>query len=109
VREQRGHERLRRLAHLRDLDPELTLCGLQSPRAVAVSESRVVVSKAALVVGPALIASPPEPGVELILDRALDDQSGTELGQLRQRLARILADPDGQQLTDLALYLRRRR
>jgi hypothetical protein len=73
------------------------------------SEPRVEVAKAALIVGPALIAGPAEPGVELVLDRALDDQSGAELRQLRQRLARVLADPDGEQLVDLGLYLRRRR
>ena len=43
------------------------------------------------------------------LDRALDDQSGAQLRQLRQRLARVLADSDGEQLVDLGLYLRRRR
>jgi hypothetical protein len=60
-------------------------------------------------VGPALIARPPEPRVELVLDRALDDQPSTELRELRQRLARVLADPDGEQLVDLRFDLRRRR
>jgi hypothetical protein len=58
---------------------------------------------------PALIARPAEPGVELVLHSALDDQSRTELRELRQRLARVLADPHGKQLVDLRLDLRRRR
>jgi hypothetical protein len=84
-------------------------CSLHAAWAVAVSEPRVEVAKAALIVGPAFIAGSAEPGVELVLDRALDDQSGAELRQLRQRLARVLADPDGEQLVDLGFYLRRRR
>jgi hypothetical protein len=67
------------------------------------------VAKAALIVGPALIARAAEPGVELVLDRALDDHPRPELRQLRQRLARVLTDPNGQQLVDLVLDLRRRR
>jgi Transposase, Mutator family len=47
----------------------------------------------ALIVGPALIASTTKPGVELVLDRALNDQPRIELGQLRQRLPRVLAHP----------------
>jgi hypothetical protein len=39
-----------------------------------------------------------QPGVEL-LDRALDDQSRTEPRELRQRLARVLSDRDGEQLS----------
>jgi hypothetical protein len=109
VRKQRRDEWLGGLAHLRDLDPKLALCGLHAAWAVAVSEPRVEVAKAALIVGPALIAGPPEPGVELVLDHALNDQSGPELRQLRQRLARVLADSDGEQPIDLGLYLRRRR
>jgi hypothetical protein len=97
------------LAHLRDLHSELALCGLHPPRAIAVSEPRVEVAQAAPVVGPALIASPAEPGVELVLDRALDDQPRPQLRQLRQRLARVLADSNGQQQADPVLNLRRRR
>jgi hypothetical protein len=63
--------------------------------------------KPALVVGPALVAGAAEPGVELVLDRALDDQSGTELRQLRERLARILPHSNTEQLVDLSFYLRR--
>jgi hypothetical protein len=50
------------------------------------------------VVGPALVARPPQPGVELVLDRALDDQPRSELRELRELLARVLADSDGKQL-----------
>ena len=69
----------------------------------------VVVAQPALIVGPALIARAAQPGVELVLDRPLDDQPRAELRQLRQRLARVLAHPHGQQLVDLLLDLRRRR
>ena len=109
MREERRDERLGGLAHLRDLDFELALCGLHPAGAIAVPEPGVEIAKPALIVGPALIAGPAEPSIELVLDRALDDQPGAELRQLRQRLARVLADPDGQQLVDLGLYLRRRR
>src|SRR5215207_66541 len=60
-------------------------------------------------VRPALIARAAKPGVELVLNRALDDQPGTEPGQLRQRLARVLADHHSKQPVDLLLDLRRRR
>jgi hypothetical protein len=69
----------------------------------------LVVAKPALVVGPALIARSTQPGLELILDRPLNDQSGAEPRQLRERLSGVLADPDGKQPIDLFLYLRRRR
>src|ERR671925_565948 len=58
---------------------------------------------------PALIARPPQPGVELVLHSPLDDQPGTEPRELRQRLARVLADPHGEQPVDLFFDLRRRR
>jgi len=106
---ERRHEWLGSLADLRDLDLQLPFCGLHPARAIAVSEPRLVVAKPALVVGPALIARSAEPGVELVLDSALDDQSGAELRQLRERLSGVLAGPDGKQLVDLCLYLRRRR
>jgi hypothetical protein len=109
MREQRRNERLRGLANLRDLDLQLPFCGLHPPRAIAVSQPRVQVAKAALVVGPALIAGAAQPGVELVFDRALDDQSGTELRELTERLARGLADSNGKQLVDLSFNLRRRR
>ena len=109
MREERRHERLGGLADLRDLDLQLPFCGLHPARAIAVSEPRLVVAKPALVIGPALIACPAEPGVELVLDSALDDQPGAELRQLRERLSGVLADPDAKQLVDLCLYFRRRR
>ena len=109
MREERRHERLGSLADLRDLDLQLALSGLHPARAIAVSQPRLVVAQPALVIGPALITRPAQPGVELVLDRALDDQPGPEPRQLRQRLSRVLPDPDGQQLVDLGLYLRRRR
>jgi hypothetical protein len=42
---------------------------------------------------PALIARAAQPGVELVLDRALDDQPRPQPGELRERLARVLTDP----------------
>jgi len=74
VREQLGDERLGGLAHLRNLDRKLPLRGLHPPRAIAAPQPAPIVAKAALIVGPALIARAAEPGVELVLDRALDDQ-----------------------------------
>jgi hypothetical protein len=100
--EQLADERLGRLAHLRDLDRELALGGLHPTRPKAIAQP-------ALVIGPALIARPAQPRVELLLDRALDDQPRPEPGQLRQRLARVLAHPHGQQPVDRLLDLRRRR
>jgi hypothetical protein len=97
------------LPDLRELDLELPLGGLHPARAKAVAQPRVIVTQPALMLGPALVARPAQPGVELVLDRALDDQPRTKSGQLRQRLARVLADPHGQQLVDLPLDLRRRR
>jgi hypothetical protein len=109
AREQLGHERLGRLAHLRHLDLELALGRLQPARPKPVAQPAPVVAQPTLVVGPALVASAAQPGVELILDRALDDQPGPEPRELRQRLARVLTDPHGQQPVDLLLDLRRRR
>jgi hypothetical protein len=43
--------------------------------------------------GSALVARSPQPRVELVLNGALDDQPRAELRELRQRLARVLADP----------------
>src|SRR5204862_166613 len=80
MRKQRRDKRLGGLANLRDLDLQLALRGLHPPGAIAVSKSRVEIAQPALVVGPALIASPAQPGVELVLDRALDDQPGPEPG-----------------------------
>ena len=84
-------------------------CCVHRAGAKPVAQPRVVVAQPALRVGPALVASTTQPGVELVLHRALDDQPRPELGELRQRLPRVLADPHGEQLVDLLLDLRRRR
>jgi hypothetical protein len=55
----------------------------------------------ALGLRPALIASATQPRIELLLNRPLDDQPRAQPRQLRQRLARVLTNPDGQQLVDL--------
>ena len=64
---------------LRDLDPQLPLERLQPARAKAVAKSRVIVAQPALIVGPALIARAVKPGVEFVLNGALDDQPRPEL------------------------------
>jgi hypothetical protein len=93
-------------------------CGIStssSPSASAPGASenhcaaRVIVAQPALMVRPALVPGPAKPGVELVLNGALDDQPGAQPGQLRERLARVIADPHGQQPVDLSLDLRRRR
>jgi hypothetical protein len=106
---QLGDERLGRLPDPRDLDPELALERLHPARAKPVAQAIPVVAQTALMRRTALIARPPEPRVELVLHGPLDDQPGAELGQLRQRLARVLTHPDSQQLVDLFFDLRRRR
>jgi hypothetical protein len=102
LREQLRHERPSRLASLRNLDPQLTLPGLQPPRAKPVAQ-------AALALGPALIASPAQPRVELLLDRPLNDQPSAEPRELRQHLLQVIDHPLRHQLVDARLYLRRRR
>jgi hypothetical protein len=102
-------ERLGRLADLRDLDLKLALERLHSARAKAVAKPRVVVAQPALMRRPTRIARAAQPSVELVLDRALDDQPSPKLRELRQRLARVLTHPDSQQPVDLLLDLRRRR
>jgi hypothetical protein len=109
AREQLRDERLGGLADLRDLDLELPLERLQLARAKAVAQPAPIVAQPTLISRPALIARLAKPGVELILDRALDDQPRPEPGELRQRLTRILADPHSKQPIDLLLDLRRRR
>jgi hypothetical protein len=99
-------KRLRRLADLLDLHRQLAFRGLDPARAKAVAQPALVVTQPALVLRPALVTSPAQPGVELVLNGPLDDQPGAEL---RQRLARVLADPHGQQLVDPRFDLRRRR
>jgi hypothetical protein len=109
ARKQLRDERLGRLPDLRQLDLELPLERLHPAGAKAVAKSRVVVAQPALIVGPALIARATEPGVELVLHGPLDDQPRPQPRQLRQRLARVLTHPHGQQPLDLLLDLRRRR
>src|SRR5439155_14436420 len=87
---------------MRNIHLELSLPGLHPARAKAVAQ-------APLILGPALIARPAKPGVELVLHSALDDQSGAELGETRQRLPRVLTNSHGEQLVDLVFNLRRRR
>jgi len=54
---------------------------------------RRCLAQPSLIVRPALIARPAQPGVELILDRTLDDQPRPEFREFRERLARVLTDP----------------
>ena len=100
LREQLRHERHRRLARLRDLDPQLTLGRLQAPRTEPIAQ-------AALPLRPTLITSTTQPSVELLLDRPLNDQPSTEPSELGQHLLRILDTAPRQQLLDARLYLRR--
>jgi hypothetical protein len=88
--------------HLRDLQRELALRGLQpaGPEAIAQPRRRL---------RPTLVARPSQPRVELILHGTLDDQAGTEPRELRERLSRVLTDSDREQRVDLLLDLRRRR
>jgi hypothetical protein len=102
ARKQLGHERLGRLPHLWNGDRKLSLGRLHPPWPEAVAQPGRRLR-------PALISGATQPRVELILDRALDDQPGAEPRELRQRLARVLTDPDSQQPVDLLLDLRRRR
>src|SRR5262249_50663 len=58
---------------------------------------------------PALVATPVQPTVELLLNRPLDDQPGTEPAELGQHLLQIVDQSSRQQLADVSLYLHRRR
>jgi hypothetical protein len=94
-------------------------CGISiesSPSAVCTLRARKAVAQPALVaallalgVQPPLVPRTTEPRVELVLNRALDDQAGSELRQLTQRLARVLTHPNRQHVLDPSLDLRRRR
>src|SRR3954470_13587406 len=75
ARKQRRDERLGRLADLRDLQRQFALGGLQPPRPIPVAQPRRRF-------GATLIARAAQPRLELLLDRALDDQPRPELGQL---------------------------
>src|SRR4029453_3743571 len=88
---------------------KLPLASLHPARAKPVAQPALVVAQPALIVRPALVTSPAQPGIELVPNPPVDDQPGAKLGELRQRLPRVLADPHGQQLVDLRLDLRRRR
>jgi hypothetical protein len=88
------------------------ICGIStssSPSSVCTLRGRKPLRRPALIVRPALIARPAQPGVELVLDRALDDRPRPQFREVRERLPRVLTDPHGQQLVDLLLNLRRRR
>jgi hypothetical protein len=102
LREQLRDERHHRLASLRNLDPQLTLPSLQMPGTEPVALPRRSLR-------PALVTSPAEPSVELVLDRPLNDQPRPQPGELGQHLLRIVDQPAPKQLVDLRLYLRRRR
>jgi hypothetical protein len=73
ARKQLRDKRLGGLADLGDLDLKLPLQRLHPARAKAVAKSRVIVAQPALIVGPALIPGAAKPGVELVLNGALDD------------------------------------
>jgi hypothetical protein len=90
---QLGDKRPGRLADLRDLDLEFPLGGLHPAGPKPVAQPRLMVAQPALILGPALIPGAAKPGVELVLNGALDDQPGPQPGQLRQRLARVLTHP----------------
>src|SRR5947209_4543153 len=109
LREQPGHERHGGMAGLRDLDLKLTLPGLQMPGTKPVAQPRLIVLQAALALRPALITSTTEPVIELLLDRPLNDQPGTQPGEVTKRLLRITDHALSEQPVDLSLYLRRRR
>jgi hypothetical protein len=80
------------LADLRDLDLKLALERLHPARAKAVAQPlRSCAARADRRAG--AHSARAQPRVELVLDRALDDQPRPEPGQLRQRLARVLTHP----------------
>src|SRR5439155_5759756 len=96
------------LADLRNLYLQLALGGLHSPRTKTITQPRVKVAQAPLVLRPALITRTSQPRVELILHGPLDDQPRAQPRELGQRLRRRLADRHrGQQPINLLLYLRR--
>jgi hypothetical protein len=93
AREQLRDKRLGRLPDLGNLHLKLALRGLHPARAEAVAQPGRRLR-------PPLMPGAAQPCVELLLDRALDDQPRAELRELRQRLARIPADPDRHQPVD---------
>jgi hypothetical protein len=94
-----------RLPHLGEVNRALPLERLHPAGAKPITQAPLILRP----VRSALITRPTKPSVELILNRALDDQPGAQLGELRQRLPGILTHPHGKQLIDLLLDLRRRR
>jgi hypothetical protein len=90
LRKQLRHERRDRSPRLWDLDSQLTLPGLHVPRTELITQPRAIVAQAALPVRPALIPGWAQSGVELVLDRPLDDQPGAEPTKLGQHLLRII-------------------
>jgi hypothetical protein len=78
LRERLGDERHRGVAGLGDLDLKLTLPGLQMPGPESVTQPCPIVLLATLTLGSTLVASATEPAIELVLDRSLNDQPGTE-------------------------------
>ena len=109
LREQLGHERHRGVARLRDLDLKLTLPGLQMPGTEPVAQPGLIVLQAALALRPALITSTTQPAIELLLNRPLNDQPGTEPREVTEHLLRVIDHALPEQLVDVGLYLRRRR
>jgi hypothetical protein len=93
ARKQLRDERLGGLPDLRDLHLKLPLERLHPAGTKPVAQPRLVVAQPALIFGSALIASSTKPGVELVLDRALNEQPRPQLRQLRERLAGVLTHP----------------
>src|SRR5439155_8323842 len=87
---------------LRDLDPQLALPGLHPPRAKPIALPRRRLR-------PTLITRPPQPAVELLLDRPLNDQPSAQPAELGEHLLRVIDQSPRQQPVNLGLYLRRRR
>ena len=79
------------------------------PRTEPIAQRSLVVLQAALPLRPALVASTTEPAIELLLNRPLNDQTGTKPGEVTEHLLRVIDHALRQQLVDLGLYLRRRR
>jgi len=107
LRKQLGHERHGGVAGLRDLDLKLTLPGLQMPGTKPVAQPSLVVLQATLALRATLVASATQPAIELLLDRPLNDQPGTEPREVPEHLLRVIDHALRKQPIDLSLYLRR--
>ena len=92
------------VAYLRDLDPSspspVCTCRGRNPFATRVERRRDPLGRRSY-------RARPEPGVELVLDRPLNDQPGAEPSELAEHLLRVVDEPTTEQLVDLSLYLRR--